>query len=448
MTSFQKDFDKELLNFFSEWKVLADYCDVSSLRDTSVVAVLVGNGRNGAKDVAPSLANAYKKLGKNNLAVVYIHELDGKGCGTGCDTGCMSKCASKRVDKAFEEAMPASWIKVSDPEGALLDNLCKAVDDVISENLFLISGDVTQVISDDAGFLVYKNEEHGFPWTAEAIREADDKKQAALESLRSSVFGTPGLKFLTDIPLYRHSPEEIVEVQSLLDCDLIGILFAADWSLPSQALIPRLAELYSGLLSAGKKIEIILVSSDENINVFEDHFSKMPWLAVRYTERDSRRQLSEIFKVSSVPTFVWVDVKSGEQLAVDGLETVTVGCEYFPWGDEQMATGRQDAITKSHSSTRLETHDLWKQNSQIILRDCRHHAEIEQDYTICFNEFATVIGGVQLQVGGKYYYEIEVVDIDYCPGAQLGWSSEGFKVSCLLIFFTFVQHTLFVSLLD
>ncbi len=202
------------------------------------------------------------------------------------------------------------------------------------------------------------------------------------------------------------------------------------------------------MMGAGKKIEIILVSSDENINVFEDHFSKMPWLAVRYTERDSRRQLSEIFKVSSVPTFVWVDVKSGEQLAVDGLETVTVGCEYFPWGDEQIVAGRQDAITNSHSSTRLETHDLWKQNSQIILRDCRHHAEIEQDYTIFFNEFATVIGEVQLQVGGKYYYEIEVVDIDYCPGAQLGWSSEGFKVSCLLIFFTFVQHTLFVSLLD
>lgn len=147
MTSFvERDFDAGLLSFLAGWKVFSEFGDVSLL-DREVVAVLVGNSGNNARDIAPSLINAYRKIGKERLAVVYLCEQSGG-----------------EEEEVFASTMPDSWIKVQDKEGELLKGLCEAVGQTITENLFLVSGDLQQVISEDAGFLIYKNEEHGFPW--------------------------------------------------------------------------------------------------------------------------------------------------------------------------------------------------------------------------------------------------------------------------------------------
>jgi hypothetical protein len=153
MTSFvEKDFDAGLLSFVAGWKVFSDFGDVSSFENKQVVALLVGNSSNNARDIVPSLVNAYKKVGPDRLAVVYLCEQS-------------EEYDLEAADNVFESAwMPESWVRVRDTEGALQQSLCEAVGQPITENLFLISGDAKQVISEDAGFLVYKNEEHGFPW--------------------------------------------------------------------------------------------------------------------------------------------------------------------------------------------------------------------------------------------------------------------------------------------
>ena len=48
---------------------------------------------------------------------------------------------------------------------------------------------------------------------------------------------------------------------------------------------------------------------------------------------------------------------------------------------------------------------------------------IFSDYRVRFHNFNTMIGDVQL-IGGKYYYEIEVLSMGECP--QFGWVTEGF----------------------
>mgnify|MGYP003384784565 CR=1 FL=1 len=157
MTSFvEKDFDAELLSFLAGWTVFSDFGDVSSFEDKAVVALLVGNSTNNARDIVPSLINAYMKIGPDHLAVVYLSEES--------DKQHMDDLEATEAERVFESLMPESWLKVKDIEGSLQKSLCQAVGQIITENLFLISGDLKQVISEDAGFIIYKNEEHGFPW--------------------------------------------------------------------------------------------------------------------------------------------------------------------------------------------------------------------------------------------------------------------------------------------
>ena len=59
----------------------------------------------------------------------------------------------------------------------------------------------------------------------------------------------------------------------------------------------------------------------------------------------------------------------------------------------------------------------------------KHHRNVTSgrifsDYRVRFRDFNTVIGDVQL-VGGKFYYEIEVLTMGECP--QFGWATEGFE---------------------
>jgi hypothetical protein len=75
MSSFtEKDFDAGLLSFVAGWTVFSDFGDVTSFENKQVVALLVGNSSNNARDIVPSLANAYNRVGSDNLAVVYLRE--------------------------------------------------------------------------------------------------------------------------------------------------------------------------------------------------------------------------------------------------------------------------------------------------------------------------------------------------------------------------------------
>ena len=59
----------------------------------------------------------------------------------------------------------------------------------------------------------------------------------------------------------------------------------------------------------------------------------------------------------------------------------------------------------------------------------KHHRNVTfgrifSNYQVCFNHFNTVLGDVHL-VGGKIYYEIEVLTMGDYP--QFGWTTEGFE---------------------
>merc|ERR1711939_503298 len=88
------------------------------------------------------------------------------------------------------------------------------------------------------------------------------------------------------------------------DCDAVGLYFSAHWCGPCRGFTPKLAEIYTDLVAAGKSLEIVFVSSDRDEKSFDDYFKEMPWLALPYAKRTEKELLSDTFGVSGIPSFV------------------------------------------------------------------------------------------------------------------------------------------------
>merc|ERR1712225_45567 len=112
----------------------------------------------------------------------------------------------------------------------------------------------------------------------------------------------------------------------------IAIYFSAHWCPPCRGFTPELAKIYNGLKAAGKKLEIVFASSDKDEASFKEYFAEMPWLALPYSDRQTKDALSKKFKVQGIPTLVFVD-KEGKTITTDGRSAVMEDREgkNFPW---------------------------------------------------------------------------------------------------------------------
>jgi len=74
------------------------------------------------------------------------------------------------------------------------------------------------------------------------------------------------------------------------------------------------------------------VSSDKDEGQFKEYFAEQPWLALDFTDRKRKEQLSNAMNVEGIPSFVIVD-KDGSVITKDGRAAVIgdpTGAE-FPW---------------------------------------------------------------------------------------------------------------------
>ncbi|KAL6351352.1 hypothetical protein AAG906_035144 [Vitis piasezkii] len=78
-------------------------------------------------------------------------------------------------------------------------------------------------------------------------------------------------------------------------------------------------------LSSNDDFEIIFVSGDNDDESFNGYFSKMPWLAIPFSDSDARDQLNELFKVMGFQTFE------------DGVDIIQeYGVEAYPFTPEKI----------------------------------------------------------------------------------------------------------------
>ena len=95
-----------------------------------------------------------------------------------------------------------------------------------------------------------------------------------------------------------------------------------------------------------KGIAVVFVSSDQDESHFNEYYGEMPWLALPFSERQTKATLSTKYGVQNIPTLVVLD-GNGELVTKEGTIFSALACrnvsgrleEYFgPGGDAPTAT--------------------------------------------------------------------------------------------------------------
>jgi len=114
---------------------------------------------------------------------------------------------------------------------------------------------------------------------------------------------------------------------------VIGFYFSAHWCPPCRGFTPQLGTKYKALKEAGKDLEIVFVSSDRDEKAFTSYHDEMPWLALPYSKRSEKAELSRMFGVNGIPSLIFVDGKTGKLITDEGRGGVSTSTyiEDFPY---------------------------------------------------------------------------------------------------------------------
>lgn len=92
-----------------------------------------------------------------------------------------------------------------------------------------------------------------------------------------------------------------------------------------------LAEVYQKLKEQGADFEIVFVSSDEDQSSFEQYHGTMPWVAIPFSDLQSRKHLNLRYEIEAIPSLVILS-PSGQLLQTDGVELIhRYGSRAFPF---------------------------------------------------------------------------------------------------------------------
>ncbi|KAF6029087.1 NXN [Bugula neritina] len=114
---------------------------------------------------------------------------------------------------------------------------------------------------------------------------------------------------------------------------MLGIYYSAHWCPPCKKFTPVLAEFYKKRKESdkGKDFDIIFVSSDSDEASFTEYYKDMPWLALKFSEREAKANLSKKHGVRGIPTLVIIDGETGATITAKGREKVMSDPDGFPW---------------------------------------------------------------------------------------------------------------------
>ncbi|KAJ4755345.1 Nucleoredoxin [Rhynchospora pubera] len=117
-----------------------------------------------------------------------------------------------------------------------------------------------------------------------------------------------------------------------LNAPFLGIYFSASWCPHCKSFNSQLTEVYNNLSSENKGFQIVLISLDWSEEEFNEYFSPMPWLAVPFSEWETRQRLTDLFKITGIPTLITLDGKSGRFMSNEAAEfVVEYGSRAYPF---------------------------------------------------------------------------------------------------------------------
>ncbi|PON32417.1 Thioredoxin-like fold containing protein [Trema orientale] len=135
-----------------------------------------------------------------------------------------------------------------------------------------------------------------------------------------------------------------------LNGKIVGLYFSLSWCSPFQSFTPDLLEFYQEIASRGD-FEVVFVSaSSEDYDSFKGYFSKMPWLAIPFSDSDTRTRLKKLFNLKVAPTLIIFD-SNGNVTSVDGVKILMeYGMDAYPFTRETISSllEQEEEAKKNH----------------------------------------------------------------------------------------------------
>lgn len=115
--------------------------------------------------------------------------------------------------------------------------------------------------------------------------------------------------------------DKLVATESIIKGKaLILLYFSASWCPPCKTFTPILSEFYK-TCCIPNNVEIIFVSSDNDMHSFNTYFSSMPWTALPMTSL-YRQNLGKLLQINSIPQLVVLDAATGHYVTNNARSSV------------------------------------------------------------------------------------------------------------------------------
>ncbi|BFG17585.1 hypothetical protein CerSpe_038590 [Prunus speciosa] len=141
-------------------------------------------------------------------------------------------------------------------------------------------------------------------------------------------------------------------------CDLegkiIGLYFSANWYPPCWNFNQVLVGIYEQLKSSGSNFEIVYISSDEDADAFNIYHACMPWLAIPFSDLDTKKALNRRFDIEGIPSLVILQPNDNKDEATlrDGVELIyRYGVEAFPFTKQKLEELQDEERTRHENQT-------------------------------------------------------------------------------------------------
>ncbi|KAL5850707.1 hypothetical protein ACOSQ4_008720 [Xanthoceras sorbifolium] len=141
-----------------------------------------------------------------------------------------------------------------------------------------------------------------------------------------------------------------------LEEKIIALYFAGSSCVQSNHFTPILIEAYNDLIISMKKsFEVILVSSDNDEESFQKHFSTMPWLALPQSNQTARDSFKSLYAIGETPQLIILNQK-GHLLSSNGLSLVyEFGSKGYPFTPERIKQLRDEEEMKKKKNQSLRS---------------------------------------------------------------------------------------------
>ncbi|EOY15117.1 PREDICTED: probable nucleoredoxin 2 isoform X2 [Theobroma cacao] len=139
-----------------------------------------------------------------------------------------------------------------------------------------------------------------------------------------------------------------------LEGRVIGLYFSANWYPPCRNFNQVLVDVYDQLKSNGSNFEIVFVSSDEDLDAFNNYRKSMPWLSIPFSDLETKKALNRKFEVEGIPCLIILQPEDNKDGATfyDGVELIyRYGVEAFPFTKEKLEELQREERMRHETQT-------------------------------------------------------------------------------------------------